>query len=361
MKLDDIETPALVVDLDRTERNISRVAEYAAGHGLALRPHTKTHKTPQIGRLQLDAGARGLTVAKVGEAEVMTAAEPPELLIAYPVIGDNKCARLADVAKQTDVLVGVDSLQSAEGLSAAARRAGVTFGILVEADVGMHRCGLPPGPELVRLAQQVATLPGLALRGVEFYPGHIWPAGEEGEAQLRALAADVERIRGDFIRAGLSLEIVSGGSSPTLYRSHEIPGVTEIRPGTCVFNDRMQVAAGVASWEDCAATLLVTVVSTPRENFAVIDGGSKTFTSDPVRPTGEMTYGRVIEAPEARFYKMNEEHGFVDIDKPVRIGERLRVIPNHVCVAVNMHEKMYAVRGDQVEAVWDVAGRGKLQ
>ena len=196
---------------------------------------------------------------------------------------------------------------------------------------------------------------------MQFYPGHIWPAGEEGDAQVRAVAVDVARVREDFDRSGLSLEIVSGGSTPTLFRSHEIPGVTEIRPGTCVFNDRMQVAAGVAGWNDCAATILVTVVSTPRENFAVIDGGSKTFTSDPVRNTEEMTYGRFVEAPEARLYKMNEEHGFVDIESPVRIGDRFRVIPNHVCVAVNMHEKMYAVRGDQVEAVWTVAARGKLQ
>ena len=126
-------------------------------------------------------------------------------------------------------------------------------------------------------------------------------------------------------------------------------------------NSRSGVAAGVASWDDCAATLLVSVVSAPRENFAVIDGGSKTFTSDPVRHTGEMTYGRIVEAPQARLYKMNEEHGFVDIDQPVKVGDRFRVIPNHVCVAVNMHEKMYAVRGDEVEAVWDVAARGKLQ
>jgi D-serine deaminase-like pyridoxal phosphate-dependent protein len=178
------------------------------------------------------------------------------------------------------------------------------------------------------------------------------------------VAAGVARIREDFEKVGLPLGIVSGGTSPTLWRSHEIAGMNEIRPGTYVFNDRSLVAAGAAGWDDCAATILVTVVSTPRPGFAIVDGGSKAFTSDGVPFSNEGTHGRVTEAPEARFYKMNEEHGYLDATacgRELKIGDRLRIVPNHVCVAVNMHEKMVGVRGEMVEAVWPVKGRGKLQ
>jgi len=364
MKISELDTPALLVDLDRLEHNIERVSAYAREHDLRLRPHTKTHKTPEVGRMQVAAGAVGLTVAKVSEAEVMLDSGTPDLLVAYPVLGESKLGRLVEVARKTAVTVALDSVEAAEGLSRAAAAAGVEISVLVEADVGMQRCGLEPGPRLTGLAQQVDRLPALRLRGFAFYPGHIWYPSPEGPEELKKLAADVARVRADFTAAGLPLEIVSGGSSPTLFHSHEVAGVNEIRPGTVVFCDRMQVAAGVATMDDCAATILTTVISTPRDAFAVIDGGSKTFTSDEVRHTGDSTFGHVVEAPAARFARMNEEHGCLEldaVDQPIKIGDRLRIIPNHVCVAVNMHEKMYAVRGDEVEATWTVRGRGKLQ
>lgn len=346
------------------ENNLRRVANYCSQHGLRLRPHTKTHKNPAIGRMQLDLGAAGLTVAKVSEAEVMLASGTPDLLIAYPILGATKLGRLVEVAKKTNLTVALDSHDAARGLSQAAAAAGVTVGVLVEADVGMRRCGLEPGPALVALAKEVDSLPGLRLEGVQFYPGHFWVNAPNGPAELDKLRETVGRIRDDFRKAGLPLRIMSGGSSPTLYCSHTIEGVNEVRPGTYVFNDRTQVAAGVCTWEDCAGTILTTIVSTPREKAAIIDGGSKTFTSDPLPGSDEGTHGRVVEAPESRFYKMNEEHGYLDLekaDKDLRIGDRVRIIPNHICVAVNMHEKVYGVRGDNVEQVWTVEGRGKLQ
>ena len=364
MHLSEIETPALIVDLDRMERNIARVADYAREHGLRLMPHTKTHKTPEIGRKQLAAGAAGLTVAKSSEAEAMAQAEPPLLLVAYPVLGAPKLRRLTEVAKKTRVAVALDSVEAARGLSEAAVGAGVTFAVRVEVDLGLKRCGLEPGPALVELAQAVDKLPGLDLEGFQFYPGHLWPKAEGFEAKLAAAAEDVAQVRADFEKAGLPLSVVSGGTTPTLWHSHRIPGMTEIRPGTCVFNDRTIVGAGAAEWDDCAATILVTAVSTPRPGYAIVDGGSKTFTSDPLPHSDEGGHGRVVDAPGARLYKLQEEHGYLDLtasERQVKIGDRLRVIPNHICVAVNMHEKMVGVRGETVESVWQVKGRGKLQ
>ena len=364
MQLHEIETPALIIDLDKAERNIGRAASYAREHGLRMMPHTKTHKSPEIGRLQLRAGAVGLTVAKSTEAEVLAEADPPTLLVAYPVLGEAKLKRLTGVAARTRVAVALDSLEAARDLSGAAVVAGVRFAVRVEADLGMKRCGLAPGPALVELAKAVETLPGLELEGFQYYAGHLWPTTDDFEAQYAAVAAGVAQVRQDFQKAGLPLEVVSGGTSPTLWRSHEIAGMNEIRPGTYIYNDRSLVAAGAADWDDCAATLLVTVVSTPRPGFAIIDGGSKTFTSDGVPFSNDGTHGRVIEAPEARLYKLNEEHGYLDVSacvREVKVGDRLRVIPNHVCVAVNMHEKMVGVRGETVESIWPVRARGKLQ
>lgn len=360
----DLETPALLVDLDRLEANIRRVAGYCAEHGLRLRPHTKTHKTPEIGRMQLDGGAAGLTAAKVGEAEVMAASGAADMLVAYPVLGESKWRRLIEVARKINLTTGLDNAPAARGLARHAAAAGVEIGVLVEADVGMGRCGLAPGGGLVDLAREVAGMRGLRLDGLMFYPGHVNPAAPGGEAAFEKVGQDLETIYADFRRAGLPLRVVSGGSTPTLFRSHRLPGLTEIRPGTYVFNDCMQVAAGACSWEQCAASVMATVVSTPRDGAAIIDGGSKTFSSDPARPAESGLYGRVIDDPAVRFHRMSEEHGFLDLrgaGMQIRIGDRLRIIPNHVCTAVNMHESIYGVRGEAVETIWKVAARGKLQ
>ncbi len=365
MYIQDLDTPALLIDLDRMEANLDRAAGYAAEHGLRMRPHTKTHKSTLVGRMQLDRGAYGLTVAKVSEAEVMAADSPPGLLVAYPVWGAYKWERLAKVARNVPVTVAIDSVEVATGLQWYATRVGTPIGILVEADLGMHRCGLPPGKELVDLARAVAGMSSLRLDGVMFYPGHVNLAVEGGEAALVRLSADLEAVLDDFRRDGLPADVVSGGSTPTLYHSHRMPGLTEIRPGTYVFNDRSQVAMGSCGWDDCAATILTTVVSTAQKNAAVIDGGSKTFTSDNMRPFGENGFGQVLGMSDIRFRAMNEEHGMLDLSRhdgpPLRVGQRLRIVPNHVCVAVNMHETAHGIRDETVEVSWPVEGRGKLQ
>jgi len=365
MHISELETPAYLIDLDRMERNLCRVAQYAKEHELRLRPHTKTHKIPAIGKRQLELGAAGLTVAKVGEAEVMLDSGVLDLLVHYPIIGLKKLARLMEVARRTRVTVALDSIQAARQLADAARGARVTIGVLVEADVGMNRCGVPVGQELVNLAQGVDRLtPHIALEGVTYYPGHIRAASEENRRLIDQLAADTAQIVEDFRKAGLPLKVFSAGSTPLVFQSHEFAGVNEIRPGTYVFCDINCVRSGMATLDDCAVTILTSVISAARTGYLMIDGGSKAFSSDRLAGSSEMSFGYVTEAPEAVIYGQSEEHGHVDVRKGGRdfqVGDRMRVIPNHVCVATNLHEQVYGVRNDKVEVIWKVEGRGKLQ
>lgn len=364
MHLSEIDTPALLVDLDVMERNLRQAAEYCRAKDLRLRPHTKTHKSPLLGRMQLDSGAAGLTVAKVGEAEVMLASGTADLLVHYPVIGRAKLERLMEVARRSRVTVALDSYFAARQLSDAARAARVELGVLAEVDVGLCRMGVRPGEELVQLAQSIARLPRLEFEGISFYPGHIKDLDEQGRQQIASLDELIQCLLADLRAAGLPVRIVSGGSTPTLFESHRLRGLNEIRPGTYIFNDLNTVRSGACTLEDCAACILVTVVSTARKGQIIVDGGSKTFSSDRLHGSTENTFGRVLEAPEALFRQMNEEHGYVDISRAqceFSVGDRLRIIPNHICAAVNLHEQMYGLRGDEVEKVWNAEARGKLR
>jgi D-serine deaminase-like pyridoxal phosphate-dependent protein len=224
--------------------------------------------------------------------------------------------------------------------------------------------GVSPGAPLLQLAQAIAKLPHLCLAGIAFYPGHIKSLDETGLRQLAQLSEVVGGILGDFRATGIEIGIVSGGSTPALFHSHEIQGLNEIRPGTYVFNDLNTIRSGACALEDCAAAILATVVSTARPGQMIIDGGSKTFSSDRLANSADVTFGQLVEAPGARFHKMNEEHGFIDLthaEGEFSVGDRVRVIPNHICVAVNLHDKVYGLRGDTVEEVWPVDARGKLQ
>ncbi|MDP9171329.1 MAG: alanine racemase, partial [Acidobacteriota bacterium] len=353
-RVEDLDTPALVIDLDIMDRNLQRAADYCATHNLRLRPHTKTHKSIELARKQLALGAAGLTVAKVSEAEVMLGAETRDLLVAFPVIGEPKLRRLAAVAAITKVTVALDSLLAAEQLSAVAARSGVRLGVLIEVDVGLGRVGVAPD-QVVELTGAVARLPNLDWRGITFYPGHIKDANAES---LAALNDTIGGVRRELVGAGFEPEIVSGGSTPTLWHSHEIEGLNEIRPGTYIFNDLNTVASGACTLEECAASVLVTVVSHTRPERMIVDGGSKTFSSDRLS-SGGAGHGRIVEAPGASFHKMNEEHGFIDLEgaeRTFKTGEKVRIIPNHICVAVNLHEYVYGARSGIVEEVWNVEG-----
>lgn len=363
MRLSDIDTPAVLIDTAIMERNLARAAGYAREHGLRLRPHIKTHKIPALARRQIELGACGITCAKTTEALAMLSCEPPDLLIAYPVIGAQKIARLVELARRVPVTVSLDSVDAARPIAEAARAAGVEIGVLAEMDVGLRRVGVPSGEPVLDLVLGLLQLDGLRWRGLAFYPGHIKALDESGRAQLGSLREALWSTVSLLKARGLEPEIVSGGSTPLLWQSHTLPELNEIRPGTYIFNDRNTVLSGACTPADCAATVLVTVVSTAPDRI-IIDGGSKTFSSDRLASSAEVTFGEVLGHPLLRFHKMNEEHGFIDLNgapQSFRPGDRLRIVPNHICVCMNLHERVYGIQGDEVIAEWRVEARGKLQ
>jgi D-serine deaminase-like pyridoxal phosphate-dependent protein len=359
-----ISTPALTIDLDALERNLQRMATYCREHGLGLRPHTKTHKTPEVARMQLDHGACGLTVAKVGEAEVMGAATNAEILVAYPIFGAEKLRRLAALAKTRTILMSLDDEATAREASRAASAQQSTLGVLVEFDVGLGRCGLDSGALCVALATKIQQVPGLKFRGVMLYSGNIWGSEQERQSIAAQVSERVQRVLQAFAEAHIPVEIVSGGSTPGAFLSHQIRGLTEVRPGTYVYNDLNTWYQGICGLEDCAARVVVSVVSTAVPGRAIIDAGSKTLSSDLLGSGSREGYGYVVEASDAKLIKLNEEHGYLDIRGSThrfRVGEILTVIPNHVCTCVNMHDEVFVLRNEELACTWRVAARGKIR
>jgi D-serine deaminase-like pyridoxal phosphate-dependent protein len=360
----ELSTPALTVDLDVLEKNLQRVADLCRRQGVGLRPHTKTHKTVEVSRLQMAHGAVGLTVAKVGEAEVLAGAGLDDILVAYPIMGEEKLRRLARLARARRLLLALDSEAAAQELSRAVAAQNATIGVLVEFDAGAHRCGLDPGPALVALAKVIEKLPGLKFRGLMSYFGNVWGTPEERRAEAEHVAERVARGLEAFRAERMPVEIVSGGSTPSADFAHLIPGLTEIRPGTYVYNDLNTYYQGACRLEDCAVRVVTTVVSTAVPGRAIIDAGSKTFSSDLLGSGPKSGYGSVAEAPDAPIVKLNEEHGYLDIAQSrhnFRVGEVVTVIPNHVCVTVNMHDEIVTQRQGEAVGCWKIAARGKVR
>jgi len=364
MHISELETPAVIIDLDVVDQNLARMAAYCREHKLLLRPHTKSHKIPELAQRQIASGATGITVAKLGEAEVMLNAGITDMLIAYPIVGEEKTTRLAHIAEQAKITVSLDSEEAARGISAAAAKQGSTIGVLVEMDVGFGRCGLGNENDLLALAKTITELPGLEFKGLMFFPGHF-TVGPEQRAVLRAPVNDfLDRSLEKFARADLPLSIVSGGSTPTAYESSLFHGVSEVRPGMYIFNDRTTAGIQAASLNDCALSVVVTVVSTAVGGHAIVDGGSKTFSSDRYQAEDGIGFGLVKEDRAAMVERLSEEHGHLNIarsERRYRVGDRLSIIPNHVCTTLNLHDEVYGVRGGQVETVWRVEGRGKVR
>lgn len=364
MNYRELSTPALAIDLDVVDRNLDRMAKLCREQGVGLRPHAKTHKTPEVAKMQVDRGAVGLTVAKVGEAEVMAGAGLDDILVAFPIYGAEKLRRLAQLAKTRRLLLSLDNEATAQELSRTAAAQEATIGVLIEFDAGFHRCGLAPGPACVELARKIEKLPGLAFRGLMTYFGHVWGTVEERRNEAKRAAEQVAKALAAFRDERMSVEIVSGGSTPSSEFAHLVPGLTEIRPGTYVYNDMNTCYQGACRLEDCAVRVVTTVVSTAVPGKAIIDAGSKTFSSDLLGSGPKSGYGYVVEAPDAPIIKLNEEHGHLDITKSThqfRIGEVLTVIPNHVCTCVNMHDEVSVVRNGLVKGAWRVAARGKVR
>ncbi|CAN5695975.1 alanine racemase [soil metagenome] len=358
--MDELLTPCAVVDLDRMEANLDRMAGYAREHSLALRPHTKTHKSAVMAAEQMRRGAAGLTVAQLHEAQVMGSVAD-DILLAHPPVGAPKLTRLLGLPSHLRLTVALDSVETLDGLATAASAAGREIGVLVELDLGMGRVGIADAAEAVRLCQRCAALDGVAWRGLMFYPGHIREHVSLQEPALAAVDAALHHVIALLGDAGLDPPVVSAGSTPAAYSSHYIGGLTEIRPGTYIFNDRTTVATGACSRDDCAYSVLATVVSTAVSGQAVVDAGAKALFREELRGGDQTGFGALLDQPDVVVKAMSEEHGLLDLSttswRP-RVGERVRIVPNHVCVSVNLHERVVGVRGEQPERVWAVEARG---
>ena len=354
-----------MVDGPKMERNIKKMAHVARENGVALRPHVKTHKIPSIAREQLGAGASGITVAKLSEAEVMADGGIEDIFIAYPLVTEAKIRQAVRLAERVRLVVGVDSLDGARRLSGVAEDQ--TLEVRLEVDTGLRRTGVPLD-EAVRLAGEIEAMDNLDLTGIYTYRGAVLgesktleleKAGLE-EGQLMVSLADRMRERGS------NVEDVSVGSTPTAKHAAKVEGVTEIRPGTYVFYDRMQARLGACSLDECAAVVVCTAVSRPTRDLVVIDGGSKTFATD-VAPGAEPLnldgYGHVVGYPRAVLERLTEEHGMllVDEDCDLEVGDTLQIIPNHICSTVNLHDEVYLVGEDGVVEQTRVAARGKVR
>jgi D-serine deaminase-like pyridoxal phosphate-dependent protein len=361
------DTPEVVLDLDAVRANIDRVAAEARGAGVDLRPHTKTHKLPQIARLQLEAGAVGVQVAKLGEAEVMADAGIEDILVGYPLVGDRKLARLAELAGRVSVSVTVDSEEVALGISRLARARGITIRSLLELDTGLRRLGVVPGPEAADLAERFAALPGIELAGVFTHEGHVYTQARDAAEQERmtheACTAAVETAR-EIRGRGIGANVVSVGSAATFRHAIRCAGVTEVRPGTYVFNDRSQLAQGAVGASDLAAFIVTTVVARPAPDRIVIDAGTKVLTSDRMLvPDPPATFGSVHGHEDWEVVRLSEEHGVVSVPPAarVRIGDRLSIVPNHVCPTINLASYVTVAEGGRFADRWPVAARGLVQ
>jgi len=347
-----LDTPAVTILLDRLENNIARVQRMVAAAGKGNRPHVKTHKIPAIGRMQIEAGAIGLTAQKLGEAEIfIDAGVTDDLLITFNIVGPAKTGRLMDLSERIRRLAVVaDNDVVLQGLSEAAKSRGRTVPVLIECDGGFGRNGVQTPEAALDLARLAEKLGGLSFEGLAVFPN-------TAPRTLEFFTRAVELFRG----AGIPLPILSGGGTPALLKLADYPMMTEHRAGTYVYNDVMMVHSGFATWDDCAMQVRATVVSRPTEDRAIIDAGSKVLTREQYYVKN---FGRVVEYRDAFVANVSEEHGMIDLSasakRPV-VGEVISIIPNHCCVVSNMVDEVYGLRDGKVEVVWPVAARGKVR
>jgi D-serine deaminase-like pyridoxal phosphate-dependent protein len=353
---EDIDTPALLIDLPAMERNIARMASFFADKQAKLRPHAKTHKCPIIAHKQLAAGNTvGITCAKLGEAEVLVEGGIKDILIANQIIGRQKIARLVALARHADVMVAVDNAANVDDLSAAAVAAGASLRVLVEVNIGMNRCGVEPGEPALALARRVAEAKGLRFTGLQGYEGHLVMHPDPDERRARALEAmqTLVAARRYIEDAGLPIAIVSGGGTGTYYVSGTVPGVDEIQAGSYVFMDTKYRSVGIDF--ECALTVLATVISRPNPLVAVTDAGAKVLTSEFGMPEAKGIDG-------VAGLRLSEEHGkmtFEAANSSLKVGDKIEFFVSHGCTTINLHDRYYGVRDARLEAVWDIAGRGK--
>jgi len=369
MRYEDLDTPSVIVDLDALTRNITEMAAVAMAQGVALRPHIKTHKTPEIARMQLEVGAVGVTCAKLGEAEALADTGITDIFICYPLVTAQKAQRLLALARRPGMVVStiVDSPEGIAALASVFDDMRAPLEVLVKVDTGLGRVGVKPGAPAVALARQVAETPGLRFGGICMHEGQTYAApdpeerAEVGRAAARTLVATANALT----EAGLPPARVSSGSTPGGPAAASIPGITEMRPGNYVFYDAMQVGLGVVAPKRCALRILATVVSHSARERAVMDAGSKTLTSD--KGVHGMTssggHGIVVGREDIQIVGLSEEHGWLRLDphgSDVRIGEMLEIIPIHSCPVANLVDELVIVRDGTIVDRWGVAAARRV-
>lgn len=360
----DLDTPVALVDLARLETNLATMAAVARDAGVSQRPHAKTHKTREVAERQLAHGAVGLTVAKLGEAEVMVDAGFEDLFVAYPLVGETKLSRYLALMDRARLRFEVDTLDGATGASDFFAGHGRRAAVVVSVDGGAGRSGAATPEAAVDLAERVASLPGLELAGVMNYGNAYGTSDPAEQAAIGRREGEVAVGMAETLRGrGIAVDVVTVGSTPTARHAVTIPGVTELRAGVYAFQDLKQVSLGPATLDDCALTMLCTVVSHARPDRYVLDAGIKALAGEDY---GWGTWGRPQDRPDLAIIRATEEHGVIELpadaaDPGWRVGDRVRVIPNHACGATNMHDELVAVDGERVVERWRVIGRGKVR
>jgi len=353
---EELDTPILMIDLDLMESNIAKMAEFFRNVKADLRPHTKTHKTPMIAHKQINAGAIGVTCAKLGEAEVMVNNGIKDVLIANEIVPFNKIEKLVSLARHADVMVAVDDPDNVENLSRSAQNKGVNLRVLIEVNIGMNRCGVLPGEPALKLAQKVSKSKNLIFAGLMGYEGHTVaiPDFEQRKIDTEKCLTMLVETKDLLERNGLQVGIVSGGGTGTYNITGKFSGMTEVQAGSYVVMDAFY--RNVLQDFDCALTVLATVISRPNKDVAIIDAGIKTLTKEGIP--------EVIGIEGAKVISLSEEHGKLDMSEcniNLKPGDKIEMIPNHCCTTINLHDRFYGIRNGKLEAIWDIVGRGKVR
>lgn len=360
--INELETPAVLIDLDVLEKNLNHTAELARNAGVKLRPHCKTHKSVWLAKKQLELGACGITVAKLSEAEVMIDGGITDILVAYPIVGKQKLDHLAELMERASIIVTTDSIEVAEAYSEMGMRIGKKIRIYVEINSGLQRCGLEPGEESAALVRELVKLPGIEVAGLMTHGGFSYDF-KDHDSLLAAAHREADAVldtKKILEAEGIHIPEMSIGSTPTSKFIGEMEGITEVRPGAYVYGDDQQLSTGIITEDECAMHVLTTVISTPRTGSVIVDAGLKTLCSDGC-PHRE-GYGMKRDEHSVYIAELCEEHGIVKMpdERKFKIGDRFEVLPNHCCAVANMHDELYGVRNGVVERMIKVDARGKV-
>ena len=357
---DYISTPGVVVELDQVEKNLKTMVERNSRYNIQVRPHIKPHKSVYFAELQCKFGAKGITCAKLTEAEVMADHGITDILIAFPLIGIDKMERLGKLIKRASVMTIVNSIEGAQQLSKVGESHVCKLNVLIEVDGGLKRGGLSPYLPTLAFARQIRNLKGINIVGLMYYGGLIYAEktrdGYDSETKREhdEIIGTAELLKKD----GFQMDILSGGNSYSAKCCNYLEGITEVRCGNYIFNDVSTLATGFATEDACALRAVATIIAKVDAFHAIIDAGSKTLTTD--LTSHRPGYGYVVNRPDIKIVKLNEEHGFIESEQPINlnIGDKIAIIPNHACVLPNLTNEVYGIRDGKIERLIPIEARG---